>query len=60
MAELQRLDTQHKDLIGVAIQYAEKLVNGKMQRQAYIDQDKANNTKREELIQKMENVRASL
>lgn len=60
VAELQRLDTQHKDLIGVAIQYAEKLVNGKMTRQAYIDQEKANNTKREELLQKMEAVRATL
>lgn len=60
VGELQRLDTQHKDLIAVAIQYSEKLVNNKMTRQAYIDQEKANNTKREELLQKMESVRASL
>ena len=60
VTELQKLDTQHKDLISVAIQYAEKLVNNKMTRQAYIDQEKANSTKREELLQKMETVRASL
>lgn len=60
VSELQKLDTQHKDLISVAIQYAEKLVNNKMTRQAYIDQEKANSTKREELLQKMESVRASL
>ena len=46
VTELQKLDTQHKDLISVAIQYAEKLVNNKMTRQAYIDQEKANSTKR--------------
>lgn len=60
VTELQKLDTQHKELISVAIQYAEKLVNNKMTRQAYIDQEKANSTKREELLQKMETVRASL
>lgn len=60
VAELQKLDGQYKDLINLAITSAEKLVHGKMGKQQYIDSDKANAEKRDDLYQKMENLRTSL
>lgn len=54
VAELQRLDTQVKEQINLAIQYAEKLISGKLNKQQYIDIESTMKTKKDDLIQKME------
>lgn len=58
--ELQVSDRQYKDLVALAITLAEKLVNGKMNKQQYLENEKINKTKREELDSKMEALRSSL
>ncbi|XP_022300002.2 dolichyl-diphosphooligosaccharide--protein glycosyltransferase subunit 1-like [Crassostrea virginica] len=58
--ELQVSDRQYKELVAVAITLAEKLVNGKMNKQQYLDNEKSNKSKREELDSKMEALRSSL
>lgn len=60
MNELQVSDRQYKDLVALAITLAEKLVNGKMNKQQYLENEKINKTKREELDSKMEALRSSL
>lgn len=60
VAELQRLDGQYKDQINLAITLAEKLVAGKTSRQQYLDSEAGINTKREDIYQKMEALRATL
>lgn len=60
VGELQSSDRQYKDLVGVAITLAEKLVNGKMNKQQYLDNEKSNTAKREDLDSKMEALRSSL
>lgn len=59
MAELQRLDSQYKEQIALAISLAEKLVANKISRQQYLDSEGGVATKREEIYQKMEGVRAT-
>lgn len=59
MTELQRLDSQYKEQIGLAVVSAEKLVNGKIAKQQYVDSDAALNSKCSELYQKMESLRAT-
>ena len=58
--ELQVSDRQYKELVAVAITLAEKLVNGKMNKQQYLDNEKSNKSKREELDSRMEALRSSL
>lgn len=60
MNELQVSDRQYKELVALAITLAEKLVNGKMNKQQYLDNEKSNKSKREELDSKMEALRSSL
>ncbi|XP_033746394.1 dolichyl-diphosphooligosaccharide--protein glycosyltransferase subunit 1-like [Pecten maximus] len=60
VAELQKLDSQYKEQIQQAINAAEKLVQGKMSKQVYIDSEKVNTTKREDLYNKMESLRNGL
>ena len=60
MNELQVSDRQYKELVAVAITLAEKLVNGKMNKQQYLDNEKSNKSKREELDSRMEALRSSL
>ncbi|PVD24403.1 hypothetical protein C0Q70_14885 [Pomacea canaliculata] len=59
VAELQRLDSQYKEQIALAISLAEKLVANKISRQQYLDSEGGVATKREEIYQKMEGVRAT-
>ncbi|KAL5014709.1 hypothetical protein ScPMuIL_008979 [Solemya velum] len=59
VTELQRLDSQYKEQIGLAVVSAEKLVNGKIAKQQYVDSDAALNSKCSELYQKMESLRAT-
>lgn len=58
--ELQVSDRQYKDLVALAITLAEKLVSGKINKQQYLDNEKINKTKREDLDSKMEALRSSL
>jgi len=60
VGELQRLDSQYKEQIGLAILSAEKLVAGKMGRQQYLDSEAATSSKCEDIYKKMENLRANL
>lgn len=60
VSELQRLDTQYKEQINLAITYAEKLVGGKLARQQYLDSEDVVTSKRTEIYQKMESLRANL
>lgn len=58
--ELQVSDRQYKDLVALATTLAEKLVSGKINKQQYLDNEKINKTKREDLDSKMEALRSSL
>jgi len=60
VGELQRMDSQYKEQIGLAIVSAEKLVSGKLGRQQYLDAEAATTTKCEDIYKKMENLRANL
>lgn len=60
VAELQRLDGQYKDQINLAFGLAEKLVAGKVSRQQYLDSEAGITSKREDIYQKMEALRATL
>lgn len=58
--ELQVSDRQYKELVALAITLAEKLVSGKINKQQYLENEKLNKTKREDLDSKMEALRSSL
>ncbi|ESO84348.1 hypothetical protein LOTGIDRAFT_196756 [Lottia gigantea] len=58
IAELQKLDSQYKDLINSAITSAERLISNKLNKQQYLEADATNTTKREEAESKMEALRA--
>jgi len=60
VAELQKLDSSVREQITLSIQLAEKLVNGRISKQQYIDGDVAIRAKRDELCQKMDVILASL
>jgi hypothetical protein len=45
IAELQRLDTQQRELQQVLSGHTEKLVGGKIQKQAYLEQEQSLRTK---------------
>jgi len=60
VAELQKLDSAVRDQIVLAIQCTEKLMVGKMNKAQYVDNEANINGKREELLQKMENLLSSL
>lgn len=54
--ELQRYDTQVREQITMAIQYAEKLMLGRLAKQQYVDYEATVKNKREEIINKMESL----
>lgn len=60
VGELQRLDGQYKEQIGLAITSAEKLVAGKLGRQQYLEAEAATTSKCEDIYKKMESIRANL
>lgn len=59
VAELQKLDSAVKEQTNLAIQSAEKLIAGKMNRQTYIDNEANIKSKKEDYCQKMENILAA-
>jgi len=60
VGDLQRLDGQYKEQMGLAIAAAEKLVAGKMGRQQYLDAEAATASKCEDLEKKMDSLRSNL
>jgi len=60
VAEIQRLDVQYKDQTNLAITYAEKLVAGKLHKNQYIEYEAANEAKKEDILNKMENLLSAL
>ncbi|GCC17910.1 hypothetical protein chiPu_0017727 [Chiloscyllium punctatum] len=54
VAEIQKLDGQVKDLALKASQEAERLVAGKVKKDAYIDSDKQLSSKRQDLVSKID------
>jgi len=60
VAELQKLDTSVREQITLSIQLAEKLVNGRINKQQYIDGDASIRAKRDDFCQKMDVILTSL
>lgn len=60
MGELQKLDSAVKEQIAIAIQHTERLMANKMNKTQYLEQEAAINSKREDLLQKMETLLSSL
>lgn len=60
VVELEKLDKQYKEQIGLAITSAEKLVSGKLGRQQYLDAESATTAKCEDIYKKMEALRTNL
>ncbi|XP_033102895.1 dolichyl-diphosphooligosaccharide--protein glycosyltransferase subunit 1-like [Anneissia japonica] len=60
ISELQKFSAQAKELAQQSVTNAEKLVSGKFSKQQYLDQDKVNKAKREDVDHKIQNVLASL
>jgi len=60
VGDLQRMDSQYKEQIGLAILSAEKLVAGKLSRTQYLDVEGATSSKCQDIYKKMENLRANL
>ncbi|ESO08246.1 hypothetical protein HELRODRAFT_169987 [Helobdella robusta] len=58
--ELQRLDVQVRDQISLLITNAEKLINGRLQKQQYSEIDKGIHEKKDDLCRKMDAIIASL
>lgn len=60
MTELQRKEGDLKRLMEEAMNLAIKVVDGKMNKQTYIDSDEANAAKREKLSQEIESIQENL
>ncbi|XP_074645590.1 dolichyl-diphosphooligosaccharide--protein glycosyltransferase subunit 1-like [Tubulanus polymorphus] len=58
--ELQKLDQQFRDQVNLGITYAEKLVAGKMNKSQYIEYEATNETKKDDVLQKMETILLAL
>ncbi|TRZ01828.1 hypothetical protein DNTS_026176 [Danionella cerebrum] len=56
VGELQKLDGQLKDLVCRSCQEAERLVAGKVKKDAYIDSDKNLSSKRQELVSRIDSL----
>lgn len=60
MGELQKLDSQYKEQIGLAVNYADRLITNKLNKQQYIELEAQTSSKREDIYSKMENLRSTL
>lgn len=58
--ELQKLDRLVKDQLSNQVTYAEKLLAGKMKKDQYVDFEQGIAKKKEDLLEKMDNILASL
>lgn len=58
--EAQKIAAQVKDLIQAAITNAEKVVNGKLSKQQYVDYEKTNSARRSEYLGKIDQIFSSL
>ena len=56
VGEVQKLDGQVKDLVGRSCQEAERLVAGKVKKEAYIDNEKTLASKRLELVTRIDSL----
>uniref|UniRef100_A0A3P9KQ37 Dolichyl-diphosphooligosaccharide--protein glycosyltransferase subunit 1 n=1 Tax=Oryzias latipes TaxID=8090 RepID=A0A3P9KQ37_ORYLA len=56
VAEVQKLDGQVKDLVFRSCQEAERLVAGKVKKEAYIENEKSLTSKRQELISRIDSL----
>jgi len=60
VAQLQKLDTDVREVINTGITQAERLISGKMSKQQYVDVESTVKTKKEDLYQKMEALLSSM
>ena len=60
MQELQRLDGQVKDQIVLMVSSAERLVGGRMAKQAYLDSDANIRSKKDDICNKMDTILSSM
>lgn len=58
--ELQRLDGQVKDQIALMVSSAERLVGGRMAKQAYLDHDANIRSKKDDICNKMDTILSSM
>lgn len=56
VSEMQRLDTQVKELVLKAAVEAERLVAGKLKKDTYIENEKLISGKRQELVSKIDHI----
>jgi len=60
VSEIQKCQSQLKELVGQSVQYAERIVSGKFTKGQYVEADRINNAKREEVLSKRTAVIQSL
>jgi len=60
LTELQRKEHEKKQLLDAAIVMAEKVVNGRLSKQAYVEGEGNNKTKRQKLSAEIETMAGSL
>lgn len=56
VAEIQKLDTQVKEIVVKSSSEAERLVAGKLKKDNYIESEKQHANKRQELVNKIDNI----
>ncbi|XP_070557890.1 dolichyl-diphosphooligosaccharide--protein glycosyltransferase subunit 1-like [Ptychodera flava] len=52
VSEIQKLQSQLKDLVGQSVQHAERIVSGKFTKGQYVEAERANSAKREDIMTK--------
>lgn len=60
MTELQRKESEKKQLLDAAIVLAEKVVSNRLSKQAYVESDNSNKAKRQKLSAEIESLAVSL
>ena len=60
MTDLQRKEGEKKQLLDAAISLAEKIVNGRLSKQGYVESESSNKAKRQKLSAEIESLAASL
>lgn len=60
VAEIQKLDSQVKEIVLKSSSEAERLVSGKLKKETYIENEKQHSSRRQELVNKIDNILVGL
>ncbi|OCT85830.1 hypothetical protein XELAEV_18023999mg [Xenopus laevis] len=60
VAEIQKLDAQVKEIVLKSSSDAERLVSGKLKKESYIENEKQHSSRRQELVNKIDNILVGL